>query len=134
MRVIIPTVLVTILVAACAQAQQTRSATPKLHNECLGKPATTGQSEGHGLVSITNICSTSISSRFCVKYSRSGWSCQLFPGVLPHYPMKSFWSSNTTGEVVDVKAWAMDYAAGEHINDYKNLPTVDEPSKVVISR
>jgi hypothetical protein len=134
MKIIPSMIFVTLLVAVCAQAQQPKSATPRLHNECLGKPVTTGQSEGHGQVSITNICSNSISSRFCVKYSRNGWSCQLFPGILPHSSMKSFWSSNNTGEVVDVRAWAMDYAAGEHANDYKNLPTVEEPSKVVISR
>ena len=134
MKVITPTVLVTLLVAVCAQAQQAKSPTPKLYNECLGKPVTTGQSEGHGQVSITNICSNSISTRFYVKYPRNAWSCQLFPGILPHSSMTSFWSGNSTGELVDVKAWAMDYAAGEHANDYKSLPTLEEPSKVVMSR
>jgi hypothetical protein len=127
-----PVILAVLLLAIFGYAQQPKSAaTPKLRNECLGKPATTVKSAGHGEVSIVNICTNSISARLCVKYSKTGWSCQLFPGVLPHTAMKEYWSSDTTGEVVDVKAWATDYAAG---NDYKNLPTVEEPSKVIMSR
>jgi hypothetical protein len=48
--------------------------------------------------------------------------------------MKAVWSIDGTGAVVDTKSWATDYVGGPHVNDYKNLPTVDQPSRVVMSR
>jgi hypothetical protein len=53
---------------------------------------------------------------------------------LPHSLMKAVWSVDTTGTVVDVKSWATDYLGGAHANDYKNLPTMDQPSKAILPR
>jgi len=104
---------------------------PKPHNECLGKPKYTGASAGY--VTVENVCSNSISARLCTKYTRTGWSCQLYPAVLPHGNLKASWSE-TSGTVADLKAWATDYASGSHRDDYKNLPTVEEPNRTILPR
>jgi hypothetical protein len=121
-----------LLSTVCINAQQVGPAnSPVLHNQCLGAPKNTGQGQEHGEIAVENVCKNSISARVCVKYARTGWACQLFPAVLPHGLMKAVWSVGSTGAVIDVKSWATDYVGG---NDYKNLPTVDQPSKVIMSR
>lgn len=107
---------------------------PPLHNECLAKPKYVPTGNGVGYVAMENVCSNSISARVCTNYSKMGWSCQLYPAVLPHANLKSAWNESVTGNVTDVKAWATDYASGSRMNDYKNLPTVKEPSKTVFPR
>jgi hypothetical protein len=137
MRIILQLVLIGSMASAFPQTPDNKpddSHIPPLHNECLTKPKTVATGDGIGYVSIENICSNSISARMCTNYSKTGWSCQLYPAILPHGSLKSNWNENVSGVVKDVKAWATDYAGGSHMNDYKNLPTVKEPNKTVYPR
>jgi hypothetical protein len=116
------------------QTNQNESHVPPLHNECLATPKYVSTGNGVGYVAIQNICANTISARVCANYSRKGWTCRLYAGVLPHAILKSTWTENVTGSVTEIKAWATDYASGSHATDYKNLPTVSEPSRTVLPR
>lgn len=97
-----------LFLTVCANGQQPGSSNPVLHNECLGAPKNSGQGQANGEIAVENVCKNSISARVCVRYARTGWTCQLYPVVLPHAFMKAAWSVDRTGAVVDVKSWATD--------------------------
>lgn len=98
------------------------------HVECLAEPKYVSTGNETDYVAVENVCANSISARVCAKYSRAGWVCRLYPGVLPHGVLKNAWNLATTGSGTDVKAWATDYESGSHADDYKNLPTVKVPN------